>query len=380
MVVDPPGERGGDGDDHALGPHLEAAGVDRRRGRPSGRCLRPGCSARPGCRASRAIFSGSPCVPPTKRHICAPSRVLKLRSKVPGVGLVARGGDVEEGEEQRELARLGAEDRAGSRAGSSLRNSGLRCCRRSRWPASARPTRRRSGLPGGVDRHLGRHLVEAEDRVGSRSGRIAGSGRRRPERPRVAVGAALALGVDVDVVAVVEGRELADPELLGEREDVVLGRADEGGAALGDLAAADRAVERPAADPVSGLEHDHRAPRLVEPQRGGEAGEAGAHDDHVGASRSGPAANAPGTRFSIAPSPAAADVPSRRRRVIVWSVIPFPPTGSLLIPEGSGAPVPGPPAPRLPTASGSRGPSCRCSGRSPGWRSAPTPCSDSAAG
>ena len=32
----------------------------------------------------RAIFSASTWEPPTKRHIWAPSRVLKLRSKVPG--------------------------------------------------------------------------------------------------------------------------------------------------------------------------------------------------------------------------------------------------------------------------------------------------------
>ena len=98
-------------------------------------------------------------------------------------------------------------------------------------------------------------------------------GRRRAERPSVGVRAPLAVEVDVDVVAVVEGRELADPELVGEREDAVLGGADEGGAALGDLAVSDRAVERPAADPVSGLEDDHRAPRLLNPQRGRQPGE-----------------------------------------------------------------------------------------------------------
>ena len=64
---------------------------------------------------------------------------------------------------------------------------------------------------------------------------------------------------------------------------MILGGADEGGAALGDLAAADRVVERPAAHPATRLQDDHRAPRLDQLQGGGEAGEAGADHDDVGA-------------------------------------------------------------------------------------------------
>ena len=64
------------------------------------------------CRGRAAIRSAIRCVPPAKRHICAPSRVLKLRSNVPGCCSLPDGGDVEEHEQQRQLARLGAEDRA----------------------------------------------------------------------------------------------------------------------------------------------------------------------------------------------------------------------------------------------------------------------------
>jgi hypothetical protein len=46
------------------------------------------------------------------------------------------------------------------------------------------------------------------------------------------------------------------PTSSGKREDVILGRADEGGAALGDHPVAEMVVQRSAADPLPGLEHD----------------------------------------------------------------------------------------------------------------------------
>jgi hypothetical protein len=63
---------------------------------------------------------------------------------------------------------------------------------------------------------------------------------------------------EVDVVAGVVGVEQADAEGLGEREHVVLGRPDEGAAALGDGPVAQVEVEDAAADAVAGLEHHHR--------------------------------------------------------------------------------------------------------------------------
>ena len=157
---------------------------------------------------------------------------------------------------------------------------------------------------------------------------------------------------------------------------------DEGGAALGDLAAADRAVERAAADPVAGLEHDHRVARPGASSQGrGEAGEAGADHDHVGGALR-PGCERAGTRRSIAPRPAAAVAPIRRRgdHSLGHLLILVPSAGSLSYRRDRGRRVPRPPAPRLPTASGSRGSACRRSDRWRARRSAPMPCSGSAAG
>jgi hypothetical protein len=64
---------------------------------------------------------------------------------------------------------------------------------------------------------------------------------------------------------------------------VILRRADEGRAALGDLALADLGVQRPAADAVARLEHDRRPALALDLPCGGEPREAGADDRDVGA-------------------------------------------------------------------------------------------------
>ena len=78
------------------------------------------------------------------------------------------------------------------------------------------------------------------------------------------------------------GREGLEPQLGDQRQDPVLGRADPLGADLDHLAVADRLVERPAADPVARLEHDHVAAAGAQLARRREPGEPGPDDDHIG--------------------------------------------------------------------------------------------------
>ena len=280
-VFDPAGERGRDGDDRPLGLHLEPRGVGGYVAPllddPLHRRAEQDAAPKPACDPQRQQLGPARQTP----HLGAVAGV-EVALEGAGVLLIARGRDVEEHEQKRQIPRLAAEDRPRchrDEVAELLRlavvaNPGLE-----RLPV---PVRRVGGCPRGVDRHLGRHLVEAQYGLGQLA-EDQWVGWRSPERPGVAVRASPSTGVDVDVLAVVEGGELADPELLCEGEDVVLGGADERGAALGDLAPADRLVEGPAADPVAGLQDDHRAPRLDQPQGGCEAGEAGADHDHVGA-------------------------------------------------------------------------------------------------
>ena len=111
-----------------------------------------------------------------------------------------------------------------------------------------------------------------------------GVGRHRAERARRAVARRRAVA-EVDVVAGVVGREGVDADVLGQRGDVVLGGADELGAALGDDAAAEVDVEHAPAHAVARLEHDDRPAGGDEVARGGQAGEPGADDDDVGGAR-----------------------------------------------------------------------------------------------
>ena len=200
-----------------------------------------------------------------------------------GVLLVARGGDVEE---RRTAGRARAARRrrwAALPPGRACGTAGSRCWRGPSSRASAGPSRRRSAAFHGASTGTSVDIWSSRvDRLGDVRGERR-VGWRGPERARVAVRAPHPPVVDVDVVAGVVGGELAHPELLREGEDVILRRAGEGGAALGDLTPADRPVEGPAADPASRLQHDHRAAGLDQPQRRGQSGEAGADHGHVGA-------------------------------------------------------------------------------------------------
>jgi hypothetical protein len=69
---------------------------------------------------------------------------------------------------------------------------------------------------------------------------------------------------------------------------VVLRRPDELRAEVDDLAAGDRLVEHPAADAIARLQHRDGVPGASDLARGDQAGQPGAHDDHVL-----PAADAP---------------------------------------------------------------------------------------
>ena len=82
-----------------------------------------------------------------------------------------------------------------------------------------------------------------------------------------------ALAVDV----LLEHRHL---ELVGQRGDVVLGRADERATGLDHAAAAEAVVEHPAADPVTGLDDEDDVAVAGDLAGGDESGDAGAdHDD-----------------------------------------------------------------------------------------------------
>jgi hypothetical protein len=70
--------------------------------------------------------------------------------------------------------------------------------------------------------------------------------------------------------------------LLGQREHVVLGRADERAAALGDLASSELVVLDAAADDAARLEHDDALAGVDELPCGGQPGEACTDDADVG--------------------------------------------------------------------------------------------------
>ena len=121
------------------------------------------------------------------------------------VGLVAGGGDVEEDEQQRQLARLGAEDGAGDGGDEPAEALGDRV---RLDPGLERLAVVLGGLgrgPGRVDRHLGGELVQQRDRRGQ-LGEDRRVQRGGPGRALARVGEPGAL-VDVDVVAGVVGVE-----------------------------------------------------------------------------------------------------------------------------------------------------------------------------
>ena len=100
--------------------------------------------------------------------------------------------------------------------------------------------------------------------------------------PERLVGPAAGVAVDAqEVIALLIGREGGEPELVGERQDAVLGRADPLPAELDDRAVGEGVVERAPAHPVASLQHDDAAALLPEAAGSGQAGETGSHDDDI---------------------------------------------------------------------------------------------------
>ena len=133
----------------------------------------------------------------------------------------------------------------------------------------------RGCVPGRGDVDLGGPLVELvlQDRGVGEDQRVRRHGAvvlLAAERSR---GVVDRLAVDV----LLEHRHL---ELVGQRDDVVLGRPDERATGLDHGAGAEAVVEHPAADAVTGLDDEHRAAGARHLASGHEAGDAGAdHDD-----------------------------------------------------------------------------------------------------
>jgi hypothetical protein len=138
----------------------------------------------------------------------------------------------------------------------------------------------------GLPRRDGAHLLGEHIELHRSDDRLldVGIGRqprhRRVQRPRAAR--------EQDVRAAVVRRERLDAHGAGQREDAVLRRADEIAADLGDVAAAEGAVERAAANAVARLEYDDRMARPHQRPGCREAGEAGADDADVGAAGAAP--------------------------------------------------------------------------------------------
>ena len=194
-------------------------------------------------------------------------------------GLVRSRRDVEEREEQREVARLGGEDRPDPRVEqrAGVRHVQVRLLPRLEGlavPGSGVGRRPRRG-----DGHRTGHLVEVVDG----DEQLAHGGRVRGDRPKRAarlIRSEDAIG-PVDVVAGVVGLEGADAELGGESHQVVLGGADPFPADLRNLAVADLVVQGAAADAVAGLEDQHGVPGPQHFRGCGEPGETGPDDDHI---------------------------------------------------------------------------------------------------
>ena len=182
------------------------------------------------------------------------------------VALVARARDVPEHVEERQLARVGAEAGLGPAADQVLDAVGVDgvaadpLAERHRVPLGGARVR-----PRGVDRDLGGVLVDP----GQQQGGVR-------EDQRVRRDGALVLQPpgrrgDVDAVAVDVLVERADVELLGQPQDVVLGGPDERAAGLDRRALVEVVVEHPAADPLAGLDQQHRPPALRDLARGDQA-------------------------------------------------------------------------------------------------------------
>ena len=287
-------QRRRDGDDHPAGVHVDAVAVHGDAAR--------GVHDAPDRRAQVHPVAERVRHPQREQlRTAAQARLLGTAADVeqlldrPDVLAVARGGDVAEHEQQRQITRLGAEECLQERSeqaedaiglGRVLAHEGLE-----RLPVPVGGAARRPRL---VDRHLRGHLVDQRDQRGDVLG-DEGVRRRGAQRRGVAVGRPRLRRVEVDVVAGVIGVERADAEVLGQREHAVLGRADELSTRLGDVAAPEVVVQHPAAHPVARLQHHDPVAVGGQPTGGGEPGQPGADHGDVGVQHS-PAGGAGSSR------------------------------------------------------------------------------------
>jgi hypothetical protein len=137
-------------------------------------------------------------------------------------------------------------------------------------------------VPRRLDVDLGGHLVDAQLQLG-------GVREDRGVRRHGARVVHLRAVADVDVVALVVLLERLHPELVGQRQDVVLGGPDEGATALDDRPALDVLVEQPATDPVARLHHENRPAGLPQRPCRDQAGQPASDHDHVDLRRQGAA-------------------------------------------------------------------------------------------
>ena len=108
------------------------------------------------------------------------------------------------------------------------------------------------GLPRPVERDLGRHLLEVLPH-------FADVGEGVIWQVEIFTTVALHLAVHgEEVLAFHVGREEANAEFLGERQDAVLGRADPLPAELDHGPVGQCVVQEPSADAVAGLQDENR--------------------------------------------------------------------------------------------------------------------------
>ena len=138
------------------------------------------------------------------------------------------------------------------------------------------PGFRARGPPGGVERDLPRHAVEAPHREAERGERDRVGPRDGP-----AVAPDAAAGVE-DVVAGGVGLVGLDAELGDERGDPILAGADPLPAEVDRRTVGELGRVDAAADAIARLEHDDALPGLDEPPRRAQAAHPGAHHHAVG--------------------------------------------------------------------------------------------------
>ena len=187
----------------------------------------------------------------------------------------AGGVRVEQHMQHRQVAGLGGEDRLGPE-----RQQHPRALARgvAADPGAERLAVHLPGIsrrPGGIKRHLPRHRLQP-------SLRLADVGKHQGVDPRdgAGVGAPLAVEVQDLLPGVVRG-EGRHREFRRKRVQPVLGRPGPLAAHLDDLAVADVLADHPAAYPVPGFEHQHRAPGARQLAGSRQARQAGTDDQHI---------------------------------------------------------------------------------------------------